>query len=85
MSENNHDATLTLEPEENELRMDGDLACPSCGELVFPDLSEEQINDAFDSGIAAPVDCPECTASLEFHIEPTLGEETGLGLSVLRS
>jgi hypothetical protein len=84
MTEDIYDATLILEPAENELRMDGELKCSVCGELVFPNLSDEQINDAFDSPIAAPFDCPECATSLEFHIEEVPNDETGLGITVVQ-
>mgnify|MGYP007039251165 CR=1 FL=1 len=84
MTEDIYDATLILEPAENEPRMNGDLECPFCGELVFPDLSDEQINDAFDSPIAAPFDCPGSAASLEFHIEEVPSGETGLGITVVQ-
>lgn len=84
MTEDIYDATLILEPEETELRMDGDLKCPVCAELVFPDLSEKQIDDAFDSPIAAPFDCPECATSLEFLIEQVPSSETGLGITVVQ-
>lgn len=84
MTEDIYDATLILKPGENELRMDGDLKHPVCGELVFPNLSDDQIDDAFDSPIAAPFDCPECATTLEFHIEQVLGGETGLGITVIQ-
>ena len=78
------DATLILEPAKNELRMGGDLKCPVCGVCVFPELSGEQINDAFDSRIAASFDFTECTTDFEFHIEGFSSSETGLGVTVMQ-
>jgi hypothetical protein len=74
------DATLILEPAKNELRMGGDLKCPVCGVSVFPELSDEHINDVFDSRIAAPFDFTECTTDFEFHIEGFQVAKRALGL-----
>lgn len=77
-----YDATLIHVPEEEDVEMDGDLACPDCGELMFPDLTDEVLSAAVESPIAAPVDCPGCGADLEFSFQPLPIEEIGFGISV---
>lgn len=80
-----YDATLIHEPEANDVRMDGDLQCPDCDELVFPGLTDKVLDAAVEEPIAAPFDCPECRMSLEFLIEPLPTDEIGLGITVVRA
>lgn len=80
-----YDATLIHQPEENDVRMDGDLQCPECGEKVFPDMTDDVLDAAVEEPIAAPFDCPECGINLEFLIEPLPTEEIGVGISILRA
>lgn len=80
-----YDATLIQEPEENDIEMEGDTACPVCGELVFPNLTDDLLDEAVDSPIAAPFTCPECGTDCEFRIEPLPIDTIGLGISVVRA
>jgi hypothetical protein len=47
MFDNIYDATLIHVPDEEDVEMDGDLACPDCGELMFPDLTDEVLIRSF--------------------------------------
>ena len=69
---------------EHDIAIDGEIQCLSCDEKFFPDMTNEVLNAAVEGPIAAPVDCPECGASLEFLIEPLPIEEIGLGFKVVR-
>lgn len=80
-----YDATLIHEPEENDVRMDGDLQCSECGEHVFPGMTDDVLDAAVEEPIAAPFDCPGCGLSLEFLIEPLPTEKIGLGITVVRA
>lgn len=86
MTENGdiYDITLVYDSEEKDIEMTGETGCPLCGERAFPELTDEVMDAAFDYGIEAPFDCPGCDTDLMFIIEPTLTEEVGLGISVVR-
>lgn len=79
-----YDATFIHQPEQSDIAIDGEIQCLSCDEKFFPDMTNEVLNAAVEDPIAAPVDCPECGASLEFLIEPLPTEEIGLGFKVVR-
>jgi hypothetical protein len=81
----NYDATFRHQPEQNDIEMDGELHCLSCDEPIFPDMTDEVLDEALDGPIVAPVDCPECGAHLEFSIEPLSTENIGLGIKVFRT
>jgi hypothetical protein len=80
-----YDATLIHQPDKSDVKMDGDLQCPSCDEKVFPGMTDDVLDAAVEEPIAAPFDCPECGLSLEFLIEPLPTEEIGLGITVVRA
>lgn len=80
-----YDATFIHQPDQSDIEINGDLLCLSCDEKFFPDMADEALNAAVEGPIAAPVDCPECGASLEFLIEPLPTEEIGLGIKVVRA
>jgi hypothetical protein len=84
MYDDHYDATFIHQPEESEIEIDGELQCPFCDEKFFPDMTSEVLDEALEGPIAAPVDCPECKASLEFLIEPLPTENIGLGFTVGR-
>ena len=48
-------------------------------------MTGDVLDEAVEGPIAAPVDCPECGASLEFLIEPLPIEKIGLGITVARA
>lgn len=85
MLEDIYDATILHEPEEGDVRIDGETVCPDCDELLFPDLVDHVFDEALESRIVAPVDCPECGADLEFVIEPTPTDVLGLGVWLVRA
>lgn len=85
MNEDVYDATLIHQPEEEDVKMDGELECPDCGKKVFPGMTDDVLDAAVEEPIAAPFDCPECDLSLEFLMEPLTIEEIGLGIRVVRA
>ena len=78
-----YDATFIHQPEQSDIAIDGEIQCLSCDEKFFPDMTSEVLDAAVEDPIAAPVECPECEASLEFLIEPLPTEEIGLGFRVV--
>ena len=80
-----YDATFIHQPEQSDIEINGELQCLSCDEKFFPDMTGDVLDEAVEGPIAAPVDCPECGASLEFLIEPPPTEEIGFGITVARA
>lgn len=80
-----YDARFIHQPEQSDVAIDGEIQCLSCDEKFFPDMTNEVLDAAVKEPIAAPVECPECGASLEFLIEPLPTEEIGLGFKVVRA
>jgi hypothetical protein len=85
MYDDNYDATFIHQPEQSDIEIDGEVQCLSCDEKFFPDMTSEVLDAAVEGPIAAPVECPECGASLEFLIEPLPTETIGLGFTVVRA
>lgn len=85
MNNDIYDATLIHQPDESDVKIDGELQCPSCGEKVFPDMIDDTLDAAVEEPIAAPFECPECGLCLEFLIEPLPTEQIGLGITVVRA
>lgn len=83
MIEDIYDATIRHEPAQGDVRIDGETRCPDCDEPLFPDPTDEVLDEALESRIVAPVDCPECGANLEFIIEPMSTDEIGLGIWIV--
>jgi len=85
MFEDIYDATFIHQPEESDVKMDGDLQCPSCDEKVFPGMTDDVLDATVEGPIAAPFECPECDSNLEFLIEPLPTENIGLGINVVQA
>lgn len=84
MTGGTYDATFVHQPAESDIEITGELQCLDCDEKFFPDMTDEVLDAAVEEPIAAPVDCPECGASLEFLIEPLPTEHIGFGINVVR-
>jgi len=80
-----YDATFIHQPEQSDIAIDGEIQCLSCDEKFFPDMTDEVLDAALKDPIAAPVECPECGANLEFLIDPLPIEEIGFGFRVVRA
>lgn len=80
-----YDATFIYQPEKSDIEIHGELRCLSCDEKFFPDMTNDVLNAALEGPITSRVDCPECGAELEFHIEPLPTEEIGLGFKIAQA
>lgn len=83
MNEGIYDATLVHQPEEDDVKIDGEIQCPSCGGTVFTSLTGDVVDAAVEEPVIAPFDCSKCDTDLKFIIEPLPTEETGLGITVI--